>query len=186
MNDLPPQPEYQAEETSSQVEKKQPETTTYQSLIVSKEEEGQYTTISDAIQNAHPGAHIQVRPGLYREELVIDKWLEISGEGERGEIIIESSGASCVRMETDGAVVHHFTIRCQAGATKEKCYAVDIPRGRLVLTDCDITSDSSACVAVHGPANPIIQNCTIHDGREHGVLVYENAQGLLVLVSIAK
>ena len=180
MNDLTPQSKNQVEETSSQVEKEQPGATTRLTIIVAQRGGGQYTKISEAIRDAQDNAHIQVRPGLYTEGLVIDRRLKISGEGRRSEIIIECSGTSCVRMETEYAEVHNFTIRCQAELAQEKYHAVDIPNGRLVLTDCDITSDSSACVAIHGSTtNPIIQNCTIHDGKEHGVLVYENAQGLL-------
>jgi parallel beta-helix repeat protein len=49
---------------------------------------------------------------------------------------------------------------------------VDIPKGRLVIEDCDISSGALSCVAIHGPtADPLIRRCTIRHGRESGVLV---------------
>jgi hypothetical protein len=57
-------------------------------------------------------------------------------------------------------------------------FAVDIPQGQLVLENCDITSNSRSCVAIHGAtANPVIRRCQIHDGKECGVFVYKNGTG---------
>ena len=53
------------------------------------------------------------------------------------------------------------------------------PKGRPLLEDCDITSDSLACVAINAGADPIIRRCRIHDGRASGVLVYRQGQGTL-------
>ncbi|HIK29132.1 MAG: pectinesterase family protein [Oscillatoriaceae bacterium SKW80] len=45
-------------------------------LIVSKLGRGDYTSISEAIQNAEAHTRIFVQPGIYNENLVIDKPLE--------------------------------------------------------------------------------------------------------------
>ncbi|MBK6765477.1 MAG: hypothetical protein IPG71_03875 [bacterium] len=42
---------------------------------------GAFASLSAAITAASPGDVIQVQPGLYRESLVIDKDLEITGSG---------------------------------------------------------------------------------------------------------
>ncbi|MER3492644.1 MAG: protein kinase [Mastigocladus sp. ERB_26_2] len=148
-------------------------------LTVSKLGGGDYQTISEAIKNAYPGTRILVRPGLYQEGLIIDKPLEIIGEeGQKANIIIESTGSDCILMQTDRAVVSGLTLRGQAGQNKKEYFAVDIPQGQLLLVDCDITSDSLSCVAIHGStANPVIRQCKIHDGKQGGVVVWKNAQG---------
>jgi F-box protein 11 len=43
------------------------------SVIVARVGPAHYRTIGDAIRAAQPGAEILVRPGLYRESLVLDK-----------------------------------------------------------------------------------------------------------------
>lgn len=147
-------------------------------LIVSKLGRGDYKTIAEAIANAQSGTRIQVQPGRYQESLVIDKPLEIIGDGPVADIIIESTDSSCILMQTDYAVVRGITLRGQAGLKGNKYFAVDIPQGQLVLEDCDISCDSLSCVAIHGStANPVTRRCKIHSGKEVGILVYENAQG---------
>jgi parallel beta-helix repeat protein len=141
----------------------------------------EYPSISAAISAAKPGSRILVRPGRYQESLIINKQLEISGEGLATRIIIESINSSCLQMQTDKAIVRGLTLRTRTNLEEEKYYAVDISQGSLILEDCDITSDSSACVSVHGAStNPIIRNCNIHDGKQSGILIQDSAKGEIV------
>jgi parallel beta-helix repeat protein len=151
-----------------------------QTLVVSARGRGQYRTISEAMKAAKEGAKILVREGVYREGLVINKPVEIIGDGETSEIILEYSDGSCILMQTDYAKVKGLTICGQAGLKGKKYYAVDIPQGCLVLEDCDITSDSLSCISIHGlTAKPRISHCKIHDSKEDGIFVYENGQGIV-------
>ncbi|MGB3205338.1 MAG: right-handed parallel beta-helix repeat-containing protein [Crinalium sp.] len=149
-----------------------------QTIIVSATGEGDYTTIGEAIKNAQPDSCILVRPGLYKEGLIIDKQLEIIGDGSVADIVIESTDSSCIIMQTDNAVVRGLTLRGRGAVKKKNFYAVKIPQGKLVLEDCDITSDSLPCIGIHGAtANPLIRRCQIHHGKRSGVFVYDNGQG---------
>ncbi|HEX8143748.1 MAG TPA: right-handed parallel beta-helix repeat-containing protein [Pyrinomonadaceae bacterium] len=147
-------------------------------IIVSKQGGGDYTTITEAIRNARPGTRIMVRPGFYNEGFAIDKQLEIIGDGPLRDIVIESTDTNCIRMQTEKATVRGLTLRSRT-APKE-FFAVDIPRGQLILEDCDITSDTWACVAVHGTmADPIIRRNKIHDGKAGGVFIYDHGKGTI-------
>ena len=106
---------------------------------------GDFSTITAAVEAARPGDRILVRPGLYREGLVIDKTLEIIGEGKRDDVVIEAKGKNVLMFQTTMGRVANLTMRQMGGG---KWYAVDITQGRLDLEDCDITSKSLACVAV--------------------------------------
>jgi nitrous oxidase accessory protein NosD len=145
-------------------------------LIVSQEGQSDYTTISEAISNAQPGTRIFVRPGVYEENLVIDKPLEIIGDGPVAEIIVETGDANCLVMQTDQALVRGITLR-ETG----RHYTVSIPEGQLVLEDCDITANSNyTVIAVGGAtANPIIRRCQIHDGKWNGIWVSNQARGIV-------
>ena len=57
-------------------------------IIVGASGNGDYTSIAEAIQNAQPQTEILVRPGLYRERIVIDKPLKIIGEGQVENILL--------------------------------------------------------------------------------------------------
>ncbi|MBC6479038.1 MAG: right-handed parallel beta-helix repeat-containing protein [Hormoscilla sp. GUM202] len=146
--------------------------------IVSKLGRGDYKTIGQAIASVSPGTRILVRPGIYREGVTIDKPLEIIGDGAREEIVIETGDSDCILMQTDYAVVQNLTLRGQAGVKGKKYFAVDIPKGELILEDCDITSDSLSCISIQGATSkPAIRRCRIHGSKEAGIFVYQNGQG---------
>ncbi|MEN8219600.1 MAG: right-handed parallel beta-helix repeat-containing protein [Pseudomonadota bacterium] len=133
---------------------------------------GDCKTISAAIKKAKAGDRILVKPGIYQEDLVIDKPLEIIGDGDVADIVVESKNASCISMETDKVLVRGLSLRNRAG----NGYAVDIPQGKLTLENCDISSETLSCVGIHG-AEGIVSYCQIHDSEESGVVVYENGTG---------
>jgi F-box protein 11 len=150
-------------------------------IIVSKLGTGNFHTLAEAIRSASSGSRILVQPGLYKESLVIDRRLEIIGDGPRPEITIESQGDSCLRIQADYAVVRGLTLRGLARRGDRDRPAVAIPHGQIILEDCDISSDAHACVSVHGnTADPVLRYCKIHGGRSAGVLLANSAEGRLV------
>jgi F-box protein 11 len=138
-----------------------------------------YITINEAIRQVDAHKPILVEPGTYHEKLLLDRPVEIVGNGLSQDIVIESEDSSCIYMQTDYAKVRHLSLRCRTGATQSS-YAVDIPVGQLVLEDCDIVSESLACVAIHGSdAVPVIQNCKIHSSIAEGLIFYNEGQGVV-------
>lgn len=149
-------------------------------LVVSKKSNGDYQTIQEAINNARSGMRILVRPGLYLESLVIDKPLEILGDGKAQDIIIQSPDRDCLLMQTDYAVVRNLTLQGSSRHPGDKDFVVNIPQGQLIVEDCYLTSASLSCIAIHGDkANPTIRRCFISSGKESGISVYENGQGII-------
>jgi len=112
---------------------------------------GDYATISEAIEAADPGDRIIVRPGLYQEGLVIDKPLEIIGDGKLEEIMVQAAGENVLLFRTTMGRVANLTLR-QIGGGEWSC--VDIGQGCLELMDCDVTSLGLTCVVIHGNADP--------------------------------
>ena len=159
-------------------------------FVVAPDGSGDFLTLSDAIENARPGSHLLVRPGIYNESLVLDKPLEITGEGAPEEIIVRATTSSCFVMRTDEAGIRNLTLRGQAragGAGGGGFFAVDIPHGRLLLEGCDISSDSLACVAIHNPAAmPVIRDCRIHHSADSGIFAFDGARGEIEKSSISE
>jgi parallel beta-helix repeat protein len=145
-------------------------------IIVDQMHRGDFITIIDAIAAAAPGSRILVRSGVYDDGLIIDKPLEIVGEGKLGDVIIRAVGKSAILFKTVRGKISNLLIR-QNGSGN--WHGVDITQGCLELEGCDIASDSMACVAVHGNAYPRIISNKIHDGKNSGVYVYENGQGVI-------
>jgi hypothetical protein len=148
--------------------------------VVSADGRADFTTIGAALAAAAPGSRIRVRPGTYDEAIVIDRAVEIAGDGPVEQILVRSAGGSCVRMEADEAAVRGLTLRCVAGRGNAAFFAVDVPRGRLVLEDCDVSSNSLSCVGIHGAtARPLVRRCALHGGADAGVYVFDGGGGAI-------
>ena len=80
-------------------------------VTVSQAGDAEFKTIGEAIKAAKSGAQIKVRPGVYRESLVLDRRVEITGDGPADQIVIEGVGAPALTMQTDYALVRGLTLR---------------------------------------------------------------------------
>jgi parallel beta-helix repeat protein len=153
------------------------------SFVVALDGSGDFLTLTDAVRRAPANSRLLVRPGIYNEGLLIDKSLEIVGDGALEEIIVRATTSSCLVMRTDAAIIRNLTLRGQAragGANDDGFFALDITHGRPLFEACDISSDSLACVAIHNPtAAPLIRSCRIHHGVDSGVFAFDGAQGLI-------
>jgi hypothetical protein len=160
------------------------------SFVVALDGSGDFPTLTDAVRRAPAGSRLLVRPGIYNEGCLIDKPLEIVGDGAVGEIIVRATKSSCLVVQTDAATIRNLTLRGQSragGDDRDGFFAVDIAHGRPLFDGCDISSDSLACVAIHNPtAAPVIRNCRIHHGVDSGVFAFDGAQGVIEACDIAE
>jgi hypothetical protein len=134
---------------------------------------GNFTSIAAALKQAPVGARVLVRPGHYLESLVMDRPLELVGDGDRDDIVVESTQSGTLVFDTNIGFVRNMTLRQRGGDD----YCVWIKQGRLTIEECDITSRGLACVGISGAADPRVRRNRIHDGAQSGVFVHEDARG---------
>jgi hypothetical protein len=147
-------------------------------FVVAPNGRGQFQNIQEAVEQAPSGSRILVHPGKYRETVRIDKSLEIVGEGPPDEIIITTRDIHCLEIATSKTVlVRGITMRVRPGTQGVDCYAVDIGQGKPVLKDCQIHSQTLACVAVYDGAEPTLRRCSMFGSRDAGVFVYDGGRG---------
>jgi hypothetical protein len=139
-------------------------------LLVAPGEEGAFQTIGEALRQARQGSRILVHPGVYRESLRIARKVELAAaEGVEGEVILESAGAACLRLEAESARVRGLTLRGVSG--RREHFAVHASRGQLTLEDCRISSETLACVVASGAGATVhLRRCRIRSGASAGVL----------------
>ncbi|HKG15562.1 MAG TPA: right-handed parallel beta-helix repeat-containing protein [Pyrinomonadaceae bacterium] len=144
--------------------------------IVDAWHRGDYATVSEAIAQSAPGDRIVVRPGVYDESLVIDKPLEIIGDGDASDIVIQGQGATIILFKTTMGRVSNLTLR----ATRERPSVVlEIAQGHLELEGCTITSGGGYTgILIWAGADPRLRRNRIHDCMI-GVSVYEGGLGTL-------
>ena len=149
-----------------------------QHLVVDQSGQGTHYTIGEAIGQAELGQVILVKPGWYREALVVDRHVELIGDGDRSRIVVEATGTHAVTSTADNATVRNLTIRT-VGASGTKCGAVLVSRGRVLIERCDLTSSNGAVVYITGAdSDPLVRDCEIRDSiKGTGVHVNDHAQG---------
>ena len=145
-------------------------------VVVDAAGRGDFVSLASAVSAAAPGTRVVVRPGEYHGPILLDKELDIvGGEGVRDSIVVSAVGEHVVVFTADEGRVAKLTLRQKGGGGG--C-GVDIRRGRLELVECDISSESLACVAIHGDATPVVRGNRIHDGKSAGVYIYEQGAGV--------
>jgi F-box protein 11 len=138
---------------------------------------GDFETIGTAVKAALPGDRILVRPGLYNEGIVVDKPLEILGDGPVADIEVRARGADALVFNATIGRVANITLRQVGG--EGQWFGVEITQGRLDLEGCDVSSQSLSCVAIRYGADPRLRRNRIHDGKSAGVHVYDGGLGTL-------
>src|SRR5262249_30274138 len=108
-------------------------------------------TIREAVAAAKDGMRIRIKPGVYRESIVLHLALELVGDGPVEQVVLESGDADCLIVHGEQVVVRGLTIRCASGV-KNLYYAVDAASGHLLMEDCRLSSNSSSVVGIHGKA----------------------------------
>ena len=132
--------------------------------VVDAYQRGDFTTISAAIKTSPARDRILVRPGLYQEGLVIDKPLEILGDGPAADIQIQARGANAVLFKATIGRIANLTLR--QAAAKASGTAWTSPRDAWTWKAATSPVRSLACVAIHDGADPRLRRNTIHDGKQ--------------------
>jgi len=130
-------------------------------MVIDQSGSGDFVTIGEAIRTSVvPGTLITVKPGIYREALVIDRDVEIVGEGDRARIVVEATDAHAVTVTAHRAVVRNLTV--WAVGAEVNSGAVWVAQGRTVIEGCDQTSAIGQVVSITGKDSaPVIRNCEI-------------------------
>jgi F-box protein 11 len=145
--------------------------------VVDPYDSGDFTEVGMAINAARPGDIIVVKPGHYPESLVIDKPLEIIGDGPVADIVIEANGRDALLFRANIGKVSNLTLRQIGGAYG--CNGVYITYGRLELERCDITCQSVSGIEIVNGADPRIRHNKIHHCQQAGIFVYDGGLGRL-------
>ncbi len=145
------------------------------SVIVDQMERDGFSTITEALNNATPGAKILVRAGVYDEDIIIDKPLEITGDGVLGDVIIRADNSDAILFNAVRGRISNLMLK-QSNPDK---FGLNIIKGNLDVEDCDISSDDSSCIAIHSGAFPKILNNKIHGSNKSGIFIFDNGQGVI-------
>jgi serine/threonine protein kinase len=150
------------------------------SLVVAQSGSADCRTIGEALRRVGARGRIAVRPGTYREHLLLNKPVKIVGEGAVADIVVESNEAPCLIFKGD-AVVRGLSLigKMPADDKQQQASAVLVTEGKPTIENCRVTS-SGAGIAVSGiMAAPTIRGTEIHGCGAEGIIVCDDAQCMI-------
>ncbi|KAJ1629360.1 pectin lyase fold/virulence factor [Pavlovales sp. CCMP2436] len=141
-----------------------------------------FALIQEAIKFAAPLDRIVIEPGEYRENLVVDKPLELIGAESRKQVVIRGSCTSATFWLTASCRLSHLTLTQDAATADSPILATILASDGLhiMIDECDISSAAGHSVVVKGPrTQATISHNQIHDSRGVGVLYCDDSTGTL-------
>lgn len=129
-----------------------------------------YKTINQGITNATAGDTVQVKPGVYAENVVVTKNLTLVGTGPDTTIIKGNAGTSLLIRANFEVAVRGFTITGSQdnGITVERCTSVV----SIVIANCVVVANAN--YGLHQDGNCLsqigVRNCTFAANGKSGTL----------------
>jgi hypothetical protein len=159
----------QAAPPATQAPHAQPKAAPDAALVVAQDGTGQFKQLKEALAAAKPGSRIVVKPGVYAGGIVIDKPLDIEGDGQVGQVIIESSDAAGLVFRAACGSVKGLKISGLGTSN-----GVVVERGQITLNECHISSGSD-CVVVRPSAQLTLSGCSLHSRNNDGCDIHSGA-----------
>ena len=139
-------------------------------------EPGGYSSIAVAVRQAADGDRVIVRPGVYEEQITVDRAVEIVGDTNAGEVLIQLEGPSVMLWRAASGGIANVTIK-HTGVRSG--VGIDVAAGTVRIDNCNVSSQGEACVRVRGQAAPELRRNRIAHGSIAGIIYQEQAGGLV-------
>ena len=141
-------------------------------LVVSQAGDTAFQTLAEAIELAMPGETITIRPGTYRERLVIEKNLAILGQGSREEVLIVTEEGPAFEIKGDSQVtMTNVTVLAEGSQLN----AIELISGNLDLNGCKLGSSSYDCLKAHQGTSFSAKGCRF-ESHKHPAIVADHCQ----------
>ncbi len=144
-----------------------------QSIIVSKNGDGDYTTIQEAVDNAPEGSIVYVKKGSYSEIINIKKELSLIGEDKANTVInpISEKNKYAIRLGAPGSIIKNFSIT--NGAPGLYTTGIRISASKTEIHNCNIY-DTPVGIASWS-SDGIIDNCKFWGCEDEGIALIGNS-----------
>ena len=138
-----------------------------QSIIVSKNSDGDYTTIQEAVDNAPEGSIVYVKKGSYSEIINIKKELSLIGEDKANTVInpISEKNKYAIRLGAPGIIIKNFSIT--NGAPGLYTTGIRISAFKTEIYNCNIY-DTPVGIASWS-SDGILDNCEFRGCEDEGI-----------------
>ncbi|MFG3229467.1 right-handed parallel beta-helix repeat-containing protein [Kitasatospora sp. NPDC048194] len=119
---------------------------------------GDYDTLAEALAAAEPGDTVAVRPGTFRENVLLDKPVTIVPAMGPGTVRIEPPSGVALTV-TAAATVRDLVI--EGGDSSAPAVLITGPEATPSLSGCRVETRSATGVEVTGGARPTLRGCMV-------------------------
>ncbi|MFC1443646.1 right-handed parallel beta-helix repeat-containing protein [Streptacidiphilus sp. N1-10] len=133
---------------------------------------GEYSTMSEALAAAEAGDTVTIGPGVFRENVVVDKVLTVRAAEGPGTVRFEPPTGTALTLLA-AASVQGVVLEGQDGSAPAVLVG-----GDAELTDCRVVTRSSVGIEVYGGSRPTVRRCTVDNPGGLGVRVADESVAL--------
>ncbi len=134
-----------------------------------------YTKIQDALNDAIDGDIVFVYKGIYYENLMIDKSINLRGENRETTIIDANISGNGINIIANAVNISRFTIQ----KSKNWGEAIAIIKVEDVVIFDNIITNSSTGILVSKSSNNIISNNLINNNYHDGITFYKSSKNII-------
>ncbi|MFJ2581977.1 right-handed parallel beta-helix repeat-containing protein [Kitasatospora aureofaciens] len=119
---------------------------------------GEYDTLAEALAAAEPGDTVTVRPGTFRENVLLDKAVTIVPAQGPGTVRIDPPSGVPLTV-TAAATVRDLVV--EGGDSSAPAVLISGPEAAPALSGCRVESPSATGIEITGGARPTLRGCVV-------------------------
>ena len=165
-----------------------------QRIIVDASGNGDYLTIQEGINNAEPGWTVYVKEGHYRENVIINRTVDLIGAGKGNTTVDGAWLGDGITMEVNSTNVSGFrVINCNYGVVIKSDFnnvrdlnctgnviGLVLLNSRFgTVTECNCDYNYGAGIFITGSDYNLLNNCTSDHNRQVGLSFYYSADNVI-------
>ena len=105
-----------------------------------------YCTIQAAIDSAGAGSTVDVAPGLFQEDVIINKSINLQGAGRDATTVLRDTGTETIRIAASNVNITRFRVDGGGGATHVIAFSTLSTYNNTELTNCHILNCTGSAV----------------------------------------
>ncbi len=149
---------------------------TSETLVVAQQENVAFSSIAAAVKAASDGDTILVKEGIYQENIVIDKRIQLIGEHAATTIIDGNDTGDCLYIDEDGVTVRNITLQ-NSGPSGRDC-GIELHSNFSTISQVLIKDCTVGLYLRDSDNNNVIKN-TFFSNKYYGVQLHTSSDNYI-------